>query len=106
MQKPMTQEQIMAIAGVDTRSAAEKKLLTRKEIVDICKKLLIQSDEFPHLHIPARKLTEKDIIDHTGGAELWTEMRRKNPMYDKQFAKDVEAGRITIKKGFKDPRLE
>jgi len=106
MQHPLTTEELMNMAGVDIRSDAEKEILSYDEVIEFCKKLLVQSDEFPHLHKHEDDLTEKEIIDETGGPELWQEIRRPNPLYDKQFALDLSAGRVAVKKGYHDKRLD
>jgi len=106
MTHPLTTEELMNMAGVDTRSDAEKEEMTRDEVMDFCKKLLVNSDDFLHLHKRAHDLTDKDIIDNTGGPVLKAELSRPNPFYDAQFAKDLAAGNVAVKKGFKDNRLE
>jgi len=106
MQKPMTQEQLMTLAGVDCRSELEKEMLTYPEVIDFCKKLLVKSDEFLHLGVPEDQLTERMIIDHTGGAALDKELKKhKNPNYDDDFAKAVARGDKTVKKDFYDFRM-
>jgi len=106
MTHPLTTEELMNMAGVDTRSDAEKEEMTRDEVLDVCVKLLVESDGLLHLHKTEANLTDKDIIDNTGGAALRKELSVPNPFYEPDFIKEVEAGNIAIKKGFKDKRLE
>merc|ERR1719198_1234152 len=96
----------MNMAGVDTRSDAEKEILTYEEIIEVARKLFLKSNEFLHLHKSPEELTEKDIVDATGGDELWAELKRPNPMYDKEFALEVSSGRAHVKEGYHDKRLD
>merc|ERR1711939_930214 len=104
MNKPLTQEQIMNMAGVALDDDGD--IMTSQEILDFCRALLVRSQEFHHLHIPEHELTDKDIIEHTGGRELAVEMKRPNPMYDKDFALAVSRGTAALKPGYVDKRLE
>jgi len=106
MQHPMTQEQLMNLAGIDIRSDAEKEKLLYPEVIELCKKILVKSDEFLHLGVAAHDLTDKIIIDNTGGPELDKKLKEhKNPMYDKYFAEAVARGDKKVKKGHADNRL-
>jgi len=102
MNKPLTQEQIMNMAGI---SDDDGDVMKWEEIIDFCRELLVKSQEFHHLHIPEHELSDKIIIEHTGGHELAVEMRRPNPMYDKEWALAVSQGRAAVKLGHNDARL-
>jgi len=106
MQQPLTQEQLMNMAGIDSRTEAQKKILLYPEVIELCKKVLVKSDEFLHLGVPEEKLTERIIIDNTGGPELEKALKKhKNPNYDDYFAKAVERGDKKVKKGHHDIRI-
>merc|ERR1712224_344435 len=106
MQQPLTQEQLMNMAGIDTRSDEEKKILLYPEVIQLCKKILLKSDEFLHLGVAAHELTERMIIDNTGGPELDKKLKEhKNPSYDEYFAEAVARGDKQVKKGHMDNRL-
>merc|ERR1712048_878178 len=106
MQQPLTQEQLLNMAGIDPRSDKQKEILLYPEVIELCKKVFLQSDEFLHIGVPEDKLTERIIIDNTGGPALDKELKKnKNPNYDDYFAKAVERGDKTVKKGHHDTRL-
>merc|ERR1712048_323598 len=106
MQQPLTQEQLLNMAGIDPRSDKQKEILLYPEVIELCKKVFLQSDEFLHIGVPEDKLTERIIIDNTGGPALDKELKKnKNPNYDDYFAKAVERGDKTVKKGHYDTRL-
>jgi len=106
MQRPMTTIELMDLAGLDSTQTLSEDCMPYPEIIKLCKNLLIKSDEFLHLQIPPSKLTERTIIDNTGGRELDEELKKhKNPDYDAKFAEDVESGHEKAHRGYHDMRL-
>lgn len=118
IQEPLGKSQILAAAGVSTYSDLPEKeahdkmhedgleVLTKERILDICKKIVVESDEFLHLHIVPDMLTEAMIIKLCGGTELRHAIYRKNPEHDSVYAAkiDMEKDKNRKKQLMQDPK--
>jgi len=75
-------QEVLAIEGTD--------ILTKELILEICKKLVLESEEFLHLHIFPDMLTEATIIKLCGGGDLRKAIYLKNPKHDAAYAATVD----------------